>query len=49
MFIGISSYFHESTVALINNDGALIDFQREDWHSRVKGDRSFPRLSLLKL
>ena len=49
MFIGISSYFHESTVALINKDGALIDFQREDWHSRVKGDRSFPRLSLLKI
>lgn len=49
MFIGISSYFHESTVSLIDENGNLTDFQREDWHSRVKGDKSFPRLALLKL
>jgi len=49
MFIGISSYFHESTVSLIDENGNLIDFQREDWHSRVKGDKSFPRLALIKI
>ena len=49
MFIGISSYFHESTVSLIDENGNLTDFQREDWHSRVKGDKSFPRLALLKI
>ena len=49
MFIGISSYFHESTVSLIDENGNLADFQREDWHSRVKGDKSFPRLALLKI
>lgn len=46
MFIGISAYFHESSVALINDNGNLIDYQREDWHSRIKGDKSFPRLAL---
>ena len=49
MFIGISAYFHESTVSLIDENGNLTDFQREDWHSRVKGDKSFPRLALLKI
>ena len=49
MFIGISAYFHESTVSLIDGNGSLKDFQREDWHSRVKGDKSFPRLALLKI
>lgn len=49
MYIGISSYFHESSVALINKNGELIDFQREDWHSRVKGDKTFPRLALNKI
>lgn len=49
MYIGISSYFHESSVALINEKGDLIDFQREDWHSRIKGDRSFPRMALIRI
>ena len=49
MYIGISSYFHESSVALINNQGNLLDFQREEWHSRVKGDKTFPRLALKKV
>ena len=43
MFIGISGYFHDSSVALINGD--LADFKKEEWFSRVKGDKSFPRLS----
>ena len=49
MYVGISSYFHESSVALINDEGKLLDFQKEEWHSRVKGDRAFPRLALKKI
>lgn len=46
MFLGISAYFHDSSVALIDNKGNLIDFKKEEWLSRVKGDKSFPRLCL---
>ena len=49
MYVGISSYFHESSVALINDEGKLLDFQKEEWHSRVKGDKAFPRLALKKI
>tara|TARA_A100001011_G_C14309197_1_gene844718 strand:- start:1195 stop:2895 length:1701 start_codon:yes stop_codon:yes gene_type:complete len=49
MFIGVSAFFHESSIALINNEGELLDFQKEEWHSRVKGDKTFPRLSLKKI
>ncbi len=49
MYVGISSYFHESSVALINDQGKLLDFQKEEWHSRVKGDKTFPRLALKKI
>ena len=49
MFIGISGYFHDSSVALINENGDLVDFKKEEWFSRVKGDKSFPRLSLLDI
>ena len=49
MYIGISAFFHESSIALINSDGNLIDFQKEEWHSRVKGDKTFPRLALKKI
>ena len=24
-------------------------FQKEEWHSRVKGDKSFPKLSIVKI
>lgn len=46
MHIGISAYFHDSTVALISNNGELLDFKKEEWLSRIKGDKSFPRLAL---
>lgn len=46
MHIGISGYFHDSSVALIDGDGNLIDFKKEEYLSRVKGDKSFPRLAL---
>ena len=46
MHIGISAYFHDSSIALIDDRGNLVDFKKEEWLSRVKGDKSFPRMSL---
>ena len=43
--IGISAYFHESSVSLFRG-GDLISFIREEYFSRVKGDNNFPRLAL---
>ena len=48
-FLGISAYYHDSSVALIDTSGSLIDFKKEEWLSRVKGDKSFPRQSLQEL
>ena len=48
-FLGISGYFHDSSVAIINNDGELVDFKKEEYFSRVKGDKSFPRLALQEI
>ena len=45
-FLGISCYFHDSSIALLNENGDLIDFKKEEYFSRVKGDKSFPRLAL---
>ncbi len=47
--LGISAYYHDSSVALIDSDGKLIDFKKEEWLSRVKGDKSFPRISIEEL
>ena len=49
MFLGISAYFHDSSVALIDSNGDLIDFKKEEFLSRVKGDKSFPRLALTEI
>ena len=49
MFFGISAYFHDSSVALLDEKGNLIDFKKEEWLSRVKGDKSFPRLALSEI
>ena len=48
-FLGISAYYHDSSVALIDANGKLIDFKKEEWLSRIKGDKSFPRLALIEL
>ena len=48
-FLGISAYYHDASVALIDSSGKLIDFKKEEWLSRVKGDKSFPRLALQEL
>jgi len=49
MFLGISAYFHDSSVALIDSNGDLIDFKKEEYLSRVKGDKSVPRLALTEI
>ena len=48
-FLGISAYYHDSSVALIDATGKLVDFKKEEWLSRVKGDKSFPRQALQEL
>ena len=48
-FIGISGYFHDSSIALIDSLGNLVDFKKEEYFSRVKGDKSFPRLALQEM
>ena len=48
-YLGISAYYHDASVALIDENGKLIDFKKEEWLSRVKGDKSFPRQSLQEL
>ena len=49
MFIGVSGYNHESAAALVNKNGVLIDYYREESLSRIKGDKSFPRRAIRKL
>ncbi len=49
MFIGISAYNHESAIALVDNNGNLIDYYREESLSRIKGDKSFPKRALKRI
>ena len=49
MFIGVSGYNHESAAAIVNKNGELIDYYREESLSRIKGDKSFPRRAIRKL
>ena len=49
MFIGVTGYNHESSAALVNKKGVLVDFYREESLSRIKGDKSFPKRSIKKL
>ena len=48
-YLGISAYYHDASVALLDSEGKLIDFKKEEWLSRVKGDKSFPRQGLQEL
>tara|TARA_S200000501_G_scaffold309055_1_gene298838 strand:+ start:3504 stop:5195 length:1692 start_codon:yes stop_codon:yes gene_type:complete len=44
-YIGISAYYHESSVFL--TDGMLVNcFIKEEYFTRIKGDKSFPKRSL---
>ncbi len=49
MFIGITGYNHESSVALVDRNGRLIDYYREESLSRIKGDKSFPKRALSRI
>ena len=49
MFIGVTGYNHESSVALVNESGNLVDYYREESLSRIKGDKSFPKRSIKKI
>ena len=49
MFIGVTGYNHESSAALVDRNGVLIDFCREESLSRIKGEKSFPKRSIKKL
>tara|TARA_B100000686_G_scaffold206708_1_gene213583 strand:- start:1489 stop:3183 length:1695 start_codon:yes stop_codon:yes gene_type:complete len=44
-YIGISAYYHESSVFLTNNEG-INCFLKEESFSRIKGDKKFPKRSL---
>ena len=46
--IGISAYFHDSAVALIEN-GEIIYASQEERFSRIKHDSSFPDKALKNL
>ena len=48
-YLGISAYYHDASVALLDFEGNLVDFKKEEWLSRVKGDKSFPRQGLQEL
>ena len=43
--VGISGYFHDSSVCLIAN-GVLLEFIREETLTRVKGTNEFPYRAL---
>lgn len=45
LFIGISCFYHDSAVCLSIDDNVLFS-EQEERHSRVKGDKRFPALSL---
>ena len=49
MFIGVTGYNHESSAALVDRNGVLIDFCKEESLSRIKGDKSFPKKSIKKI
>ena len=46
--IGISAYFHDSAVALIEN-GEIIYASQEERFSRIKHDSNFPNKALKNL
>ena len=49
MYLGISAYNHESAAALMDINGNLVDYYREESLSRIKGDNSFPKRSIKKI
>ena len=43
--IGISAFYHESSVALVT-DGVIKEFLKEESFTRIKGTNTFPKLCL---
>ena len=43
--IGISAFYYESSVALIEN-GIVKEFLKEESFTRIKGTNTFPKLNL---
>ena len=43
--IGISAFYYESSVALLE-DGVVKEFLKEESFTRIKGTKTFPKLSL---
>ena len=42
-------FLSESSAALVNNEGILIDYYREEVLSRIKGDKCFPKRSINRI
>ena len=42
MYLGITGYNHESSAALVDVNGVVINYYREEFLSRIKGDKTFP-------
>ncbi len=49
MYLGLTGYNHESSAALVDKEGKLINYYREEVLSRIKGDKSFPKRSIKKI
>ena len=49
MYLGLTGYNHESSAALVDKDGILINYYREEVLSRIKGDKSFPKRAIRKI
>lgn len=45
--LGISAYYHDSAIAIVEDDHILFAIQEERL-SRKKGDERFPRLSIIQ-
>ena len=49
MFLGLTGYNHESSAALIDKEGSLINYYREESLTGIKGDKTFPKKSIRKI
>ena len=46
--VGISAYYHESSVCLVVKD-KILDFIKEEEVTRIKGDHKFPLQAIKKI
>ncbi len=49
LYLGITGYNHESSAALVDEKGVIVDYYREEALSRIKGDQSFPKRSINRI